>query len=154
MIALIEINKNPNQSIGISTQNTAQSIQIVNLPEQDISISLQETQNVDILNANPYQKIDVVTPWTTRAEYKELLIAIDSKVPKALNLLPQAESKNFSIKEARDKSRIYVDIAGKASFATMEQIKELNTKTIFVDRLTDEKIQTLSNEDIILLREE
>ena len=151
---MIEINKSPNQSVGISTQNTVQSIQIVNLPEQEIPISLHEIQNVDILNANPYQKIAVVTPWTTRAEYKDLLIAIDTKVPKALSLLPQAEDKSFSTKEARDKSRIYVDIAGKASFATMEQIKELNTKTIFVDRLTDEKIQTLSNEDIILLREE
>ena len=154
MIALIDITISSNQSVEVSTQKIPQEIQIINLPRQDIPISLNESQNVDILNANPYQKIDVVTPWTTREEYRELKVAIDSKVPVALSLLPQAESESFATSKLRNASKIYVDIAGKPSFATMEQVKELNTKTIFVDGLTDKKIQTLSNEDIILLREE
>lgn len=154
MIALIDIKISSNQSVEVSTQKIPQEIQIINLPRQDIPISLNESQNVDILNANPYQKIDVVTPWTTREEYRELKVAIDSKVPKALSLLPQAENESFATSKLRNASKIYVDIAGNASFATMEQVKELNTKTIFVDGLTDKKIQTLSNEDIILLREE
>ena len=154
MIALIDITISSNQSVEVSTQKITQEIQIINLPRQDIPISLNESQNVDILNANPYQKIDVVTPWTTREEYRELKVAIDSKVPVALSLLPQAESESFATSKLRNASKIYVDIAGKPSFATMEQVKELNTKTIFVDGLTDKKIQTLSNEDIILLREE
>ena len=149
MIALIDIKVSSNQSVDVSTQKVAQEIQILNLPKQDIAISINESQNIDILNANPYQKVEVVPPWTTRAETEKLKIAIDSKVPKALNILPQATSEQL---RERKTSRIYIDIDGKASFATLEQIKDLNTKTILVDALSDNKIGELSNEDIILLR--
>lgn len=40
------------------------------------------------------------------------------------------------------------------SYATLEQLKELNTKTVFVDELSDTKIHKLSNEDIVMLRKE
>ena len=35
-----------------------------------------------------------------------------------------------------------------------EQIKNLNTKTVFVDELTDQSITQLSNEDIVMLKKE
>lgn len=149
MIALIDIKVSSNQSVDVSTQKATQEIQILNLPKQDIAISINESQNIDILNANPYQKVEVVPPWTTRSEAEGLKIAIDSKVPKALNILPQATSEQL---RERKTSRIYIDINGEASFATLEQIKDLNTKTILVDALSDNKIGELSNEDIILLR--
>lgn len=83
----------------------------------------------------------------------ELTLTIDEKVPKSLSILPPISDEQFKTSEVRESSRIYVDVDGIPSFATMKQIKELNTKTIFVDKLTDEKINTLSNDDIILLKE-
>lgn len=149
MIALIEIT-NAVDRIEISSENT---------PIQEIEISVQGSsgQTIDINNqAIPGKKIEIFSPGCQTLDIsmvcpfrKDLQIEIDSKVPKLLSILPQATSEQL---RERKTSRIYIDIDGKASYATLEQIKDLNTKTILVDALSDNKIGELSNEDIILLR--
>lgn len=84
---------------------------------------------------------------------EELLLNIGSKVPKSLTMLPQIDNTILETSDLRKKGLIYIDANGTAQHATLEQIKQLNTKTVCVDTLTDEKIKTLSNGDIILLRE-
>ena len=85
---------------------------------------------------------------------KEFEIALDTKVPKALSILPQVKEENISTVETRENARIYVQVGDTPSYATLEQLKELNTKTVFVDELSDTKIHKLSNEDIVMLRKE
>lgn len=155
MIALtIDIVIPANQNVEINSNTIPQTIEIVNQPEQDIAISMNENQKLNIVNFNQYQEMDIDLPWMTRAEMMDLKIVIDAKVPKALSVLPQTDRMNFTTKELRGMGRVYVDANGVPSFATLEQLKELNTKTICVDKLSDEKIKMLSNEDIILLRKE
>ena len=148
MIALIDVTNVVDQ-IEISAENT---------PIQEIEVSQGSIgQVMDIINqAIPGEKIEIFSPGCQTLDIsmvcpfrKDLQIEIDSKVPKALSILPQATSEQL---KARSTSRIYIDINGNASFATLEQIKDLNTKTILVDALSDNKIGELSNEDIILLR--
>lgn len=149
MIALIEVT-NATDRIEITAGNT---------PIQDIEISVEgpSGQTIDINNPDiPGKKIEIFSPGCQSLDIssicpfrRELQIEIDSKVPKALSIFPQATSEQL---RERKTSRIYIDINGKASYATLEQIKDLNTKTILVDALSDNKIFELSNEDIILLR--
>lgn len=149
MIALIDVVNVPEQ-VEISAQNT---------PIQEIEVSVLNApkQTIDITNQSiPGKKIEIFSPGCQTLDISticpfrnDLQIEIDSKVPKALSILPQAT--NEQLRE-RKTSRIYIDINGEASFATLEQIKDLNTKTILVDALSDNKIGELSNEDIILLR--
>ena len=149
MIALIEIT-NAVDRIEISSENTP-------IQENEISVQGSSGQTIDINNqAIPGKKIEIFSPGCQTLDIsmvcpfrKDLQIEIDSKVPKLLSILPQATSEQL---RERKTSRIYIDIDGKASYATLEQIKDLNTKTILVDALNDNKIGELSNEDIILLR--
>jgi hypothetical protein len=74
-------------------------------------------------------------------------------VPKALSVLSPIAAGQFDTLNARQNSRVYVDVNGQPRYATIEQIKGLNTKTLYVDRLSDGRIYSLSDEDIILLNE-
>lgn len=85
---------------------------------------------------------------------KEFEIALDTKIPKALSILPQVKEENISTVDTRENAKIYVQLGDTPSYATLEQLKELNTKTVFVDELSDTKIHKLSNEDIVMLRKE
>lgn len=88
------------------------------------------------------------------AKMREYDIRLDTKVPKVLSILPQVTDDTVSTIQAREEGRIYVEVGETPSYATLEQIKALNTKTVFVDKLTDTKINRLSNEDIVMLRKE
>lgn len=88
------------------------------------------------------------------AKMREYDIRLDTKVPKVLSILPQVTDDTVSTIQAREEGRIYVEVGETPSYATLEQIKGLNTKTVFVDKLTDTKISRLSNEDIVMLRKE
>lgn len=88
------------------------------------------------------------------AKMREYDIRLDTKVPKVLSILPQVTDDTVSTIQAREEGRIYVEVGETPSYATLEQIKGLNTKTVFVDKLTDTKINRLSNEDIVMLRKE
>ena len=85
---------------------------------------------------------------------KEFEIALDTKVPKALSILSQVKEEDISTVNTRENAKIYVQVGDTPSYATLEQLKELNTKTVFVDELSDTKIHKLSNEDIVMLRKE
>lgn len=148
MIALIDVKNSSDQSVGISTGITPQSIQITNTDRQEIAISLSnEGQKVDILNTGGKQAIQILTPWVARKD-------LENYVPKELSIFPSAESESFDGVADREVSRIYVDINGTPSYATLEQIKKLNTKTLLTDNLSDTKIKKLSDEDIVLLRKD
>lgn len=85
---------------------------------------------------------------------REFEIALDTKIPKELSILPQVVDEEISSVQAREGSFMYIQVGDKPSYATLEQVKKLNTKTVFVDQLTDTKVHQLSNEDIVMLRKE
>ena len=145
--------KNPSKQVIDISSNDKVDFHIVNTPFQQIDITVDTPQEVDILNATD-QFIDVLPLWPSPTQVEELTIAIHSKVPKALSILPQVSSAYINTQDARESCRIYIEADAVPSFATLEQIKELNTKTVFVDKLTDTKVHKLSNEDIVMLRKE
>ena len=117
------------------------------------------TQRIDI---PPPKKIDVecsgVCPDITIshsyniAKMREFDIRLDTKVPKELSILPQVNDEAVSSVQAREGVQVYVEVGDTPSYATLEQIKNLSTKTVFVDKLTDTKIERLSNEDFVMLK--
>ncbi len=117
------------------------------------------TQRIDI---PPPKKIDVecsgvcpditITHSYNLAKMREFDIRLDTKVPKELSILPQIDDEAVSSVDAREGGRIYIEVGDTPTYATLEQIKNLSTKTVFVDELTDTKIQKLSNEDIVMLK--
>lgn len=119
------------------------------------------TQRIDI---PPPKKIEVecsgVCPDITIshsyniAKMREFDIRLDTKVPKELSILPQVNDEAVSSVQAREGVQVYVEVGDTPSYATLEQIKNLSTKTVFVDKLTDTKIERLSNEDIVMLKKE
>ena len=88
------------------------------------------------------------------AKMREFEIKLDTKVPKELSILPQVNSEDIATVEGRKSGKVYIQIGSEPAFATLEQIKELNTKTVFVDKLSDTQVQHLSNEDIVMLKKE
>lgn len=81
-------------------------------------------------------------------------IQIDSKVPQDLSVFPQVTVGQIYDSTEREKGKIYIDIDGTPSYLTLQQIKELNTRTICVDALTDTRVATLGAGDFVLLRKE
>ena len=98
-------------------------------------------------------EVEITSLWPL-AKMREYEIKLETKVPKELSILPQVNSDDISTPKARADGRIYIQIGDTPAFATLEQIKELNTKTVFVDKLTDTQITQLSNEDIVMLKKE
>ena len=97
--------------------------------------------------------IEITSLWPL-AKMREYEIRLDTKIPKELSILPQVNSDDISTVKARADGKIYIQIGDTPAYATLEQIKELNTKTVFVDKLSDTKITQLSNEDIVMLKKE
>ena len=152
MIALTNIdviNQYNTQGIEIAAQTPQEIVVETATTEQEIDISTQDdAQDVEIIQTECHQGIDISIPCPAKVD---LQIAIDSKVPKSLSILPQATDEQMS--KRRSEGKLYLDMGGMASYATLEQIKQLNTQTICVDELTDERINALSNDDIFLLKE-
>ena len=86
------------------------------------------------------------------AKMREFDVELDTKVPKVLSILPQIQTETLSSAKAREGGRIYVEVSGESSYINLEQLKNMTTKTVFVDDLDDTKIQKLSNEDIVMLK--
>lgn len=125
-------------------------------------VSDVETQRIDIYippkkiepnGSNSTPTIEITHLWHI-GKMKEFEISLDTKVPKELSILPQVKDDSLSTPQAREESKIYVEVGKTPTHATLEQIKALNTKTVFVDEITDTKINRLSNEDIVMLRKE
>ena len=146
MIALIEIKNTQDQGVDISTSDNVQKIDIENELDQEIDIKEQsDVQSIEIVQTECAYNIDILPC--------PLQIEIDNKVPKALSILSPIASEQFETSDKRKLVRVYVDANGTPHYMTLEQLKELNTKTVFVETLAEEKIETLSNGDIIMLEE-
>lgn len=110
-------------------------------------------KKIDMTQCCGGNDIEITSLWPL-AKMREYEIRLDTKIPKELSILPQANSDDISTPKAREGGRIYVEVSGEPSYINLEQIKELNTKTVFVDKLTDTQITQLSNEDIVMLKKE
>ena len=130
----------------------ADNIHVSNVSKQRIDISIPP-KKIDPTGEGCTPTIEITHLWHL-GKMKEFEIALDTKVPKALSILPKVIPEDVSNVEAREKAKIYVEAGDTPSYATLEQLKELNTKTVFVDELSDTKIHKLSNEDIVMLRKE
>ena len=130
----------------------ADKFNVSNVSKQRIDISIPP-KKIDPTDEGCAPTIEITHLWHL-GKMKEFEIALDTKVPKALSILPQVRDENVSTADARVNAKIYVQAGDTPSYATLEQLKELNTKTVFVDELSDTKIHKLSNEDIVMLRKE
>lgn len=127
-------------------------MKVSNVSKQRIDIAIPP-KKIDPVEGGYAPTIEITHLWHL-GKMKEFEIELDTKVPKALSILPQVSSEDTSTVETRDNCKIYVQAGDTPSYATLEQLKELNTKTVFVDELSDTKIHKLSNEDIVMLRKE
>ena len=151
MINLISVKNSSVQKIDVSAEKGFQKIVVKNERDQSINVTEKnEVHKIEIFNEDCPQKIGISIPCPCKVD---LEVAIDSKVPKALSVLPQTSNESFETVETREASRFYVDADGTPSFANAEQIKQLNTKIILVNELTDKSIDKLSNGDFVLLQE-
>ncbi len=130
----------------------ADNINASNVSKQRIDISIPP-KKIDPTGEECTPTIEITHLWHL-GKMKEFEVALDTKVPKALSILPQVKDEDVSTADARENAKIYVQTGDTPSYATLEQLKELNTKTVFVDELSDTKIHKLSNEDIVMLRKE
>ena len=149
---MIDVRETKNQDIVVKEPTEYERIILENVKEQSIRVSGKtEIEEILIQNSFPTQKITVGIPQNTNSDFA---IALDSKVPKSLSVLTPIVDNQFNNVSARQSSKIYVDVDSSPRYATIEQIKQLNTKTIYVDKLSDGRISALSDEDIILLKED
>lgn len=130
----------------------AENINVSNVSKQRIDISIPP-KKIDTTGEGCTPTIEITHLWHL-GKMKEFEIALDTKVPKALSILPQVKEEDISTVNTRENAKIYVQVGDTPSYTTLEQLKELNTKTVFVDELSDTKIHKLSNEDIVMLRKE
>ena len=126
--------------ISLNNGNNVQQITIDTTPA---------TQEVKVSYSQRDQEIKIITPRVA-----DLLLAISERVPTELSILPPIEEEMLEDEEHRKLVKLYTDADGVPCYATMEQVKQLGTKTLFVDGLTDKKINKLSNGDIISLKED
>ena len=125
-------------------------VKISNISKQRIDISIPP-KKVNPTEDDKAPTIEISHLWHL-GKMKEFDIKLDTKVPKELSILPQISNQDVSSVEDRENCKIYVEAGNTPSYATLEQLKDLNTKTVFVDELTDTEIHKLSNEDIVMLR--
>lgn len=83
-----------------------------------------------------------------------LKIALDGMVPRQLNILQHGMALDIDTSEKRQTGRIYIDMNGSPKYLTLEQVKDLNTKILNVDSLSDTRISSLSDGDYVFLRKE
>lgn len=151
MIRLIDVREARNQNIVVKEPAKKDEIILENVKDQSILVSGKtEIIEIPIENTSPIQKITIGIPSNPSSD---ITIALAGKVPKALSVLSPISEMEFNTLGKRKASRVYVDANGEPKYATIEQIKALNTKTLYVDALNDERISELSNDDIILLNE-
>ncbi len=127
-------------------------VKVSNVSKQRIDISIPP-KKVNPTEDDKAPTIEISHLWHL-GKMKEFDIKLDTKVPKELSILPQISNQDVLGVEDRENCMIYVEARDTPSYATLEQIKGLNTKTVFVDELEDTKIHKLSDEDIVMLRKE
>lgn len=127
-------------------------VKVSNIDKQRIDISIPP-KKVEPSEEEKAPTIEISHLWHL-GKMREYDIKLDTKVPKELSILSKISNDGKDTVEARENAKIYVEVGDTPSYATLEQIKELNTKTVFVDELDDTKIHKLSDEDIVMLRKE
>lgn len=127
-------------------------VKVSNIDNQRIDISIPP-KKVEPSEEEKAPTIEISHLWHL-GKMREYDIKLDTKVPKELSILSKISNDGKDTVEARENAKIYVEVGDAPSYATLEQIKELNTKTVFVDELDDTKIHKLSDEDIVMLRKE
>lgn len=83
-----------------------------------------------------------------------LKIALDTKVPKTLDVLRKVTDAELNDPDKREAGRAYLDCGGEASYATLKQLKEMNTKILCVEQVGDVSVLSLSNGDFVFLKKE
>jgi hypothetical protein len=147
VINLIDVSSGASQSIEISSEKDKERITISNVALQNINIQAKDdTQNIELANIEP-QRVTIGKGGGGEDFDKSDL------VPRDLTVLPQVQGLHLRDSKFLNNSRIYVDIDGTSSYATLNQIKSLNTKTILIDSLSDSKIALLSEGDFALVKE-
>ena len=119
--------------------------------ETKLSISGKTVyQDIEITNAECSNNIKISMPCPCK---KDIAVALDQMVPKSLSLLPTVTTEELHEPTVRESGRIYVDLDGTQKAVTLEELKKMNTKTIVVDEISDDKIQQLSDYDSILVKQ-
>ena len=160
MIALSEVSvvsTNSAKGININDTKKVQELSIYSSQPNNAPIQIAITptaRSIDVVGTQP-QQIEIGIPriGDIAKQVDVLAIEIGNKVPKQLSILPQITSDELATDILRALNKMYVDAGGNSRYITLEQIKQLNTKVLCVDALGDNKINTLSREDIVLLKE-
>jgi hypothetical protein len=118
VVALLNIiNGATDNTISISISQNSQSVSVNQEEYQTIGIENNNpTQEVNVLQDDANQEIKIDAAGVNGGDFA---IAIDSKVPKALSILPQMTEEMLW----RPNNRFYVDADGSPHFTTLEQLK-------------------------------
>lgn len=141
------------ESSKINVSQESSAIQQIIIKNEDPSTQLKigaqtASHKIEIATEACATDIKVGIPCPYK---QELAISLETKVPKELSILPQAPESTFTEVENMRKGRIYIDLDNTPTYATIEDLKKLNTKTIFVNSLDDNETKNLSNFDMIML---
>ena len=103
-------------------------------------IQIANTECVDTIKVGP------------RCPYKkDIEVALNQAIPKSLSLFPHISEAEILDTDARSKGKIFVDLDGKESVVTLDDLKKMNTKTLLVDDISDKQVDLLSEYDFILV---
>lgn len=158
----------------VNIQNVQpQEIEVSNTQPQEISISQKQPQKLEITNHQQQvgfsnkgpQRIGVTNTLVVRigdgvasVNGKIGDVMLDHRdvgaVPIELSILPQATDEQLNTVEKRQEGKVYIEINHTPSMVSIEQIKQLGTKTITVDTVNDNAVESLSAGDYIYLRKE
>ena len=139
------------QQIKIENVDTSGQLSIIKSSEATTQLKLQQDRSEKQIKIHTEEcpadiKIATLCPYK-----RELGVAIETRVPKSLNLLERVSFEEIEETVGLSDSKIYIDIGDKQGYTTLEDIKKLNTKTIFVDDLRDDKTKNLAEFDMIML---
>ena len=158
---VITVNNTQTQQVGIS-QKEPQKIQVTSDKQSVIGVSNTAPEQLGV-SPRPPQKIVVgntqqirigVTSVNDKTGKVVINYADVGAVPIKLSILPQVTNDQLNTRSKRQEGKVYIEINNKPSTISLEQIKQLATKTLTVDSLDDSAISTLSDGDYIYLRKE
>lgn len=119
--------------------------------ETKLSISGKTNyQDIEISNTECSNNIKISMPCPCK---KDIAVALDQMVPKSLSLLPTVTTEELQELDVRESGRIYVDLDGTQKAITLEELKKMNTKTIIVDEISDDRVRQLADYDFILVKQ-
>lgn len=148
----IGVNNTQPQEISIS-QKQPQRLQITNT-QQQVEFSNKQPQRIGVVNSKVIRIGDGVASVNGKIGDVVLDHNDVGAVPTRLNILPQVTNEQLNTAQKRQEGKVYIEINHTPSMVSIEQIKQLGTKTITVDSLNDSSVATLSDGDYIYVRKE